>query len=78
MISKFDFNNFCDKCNAHYLSCATAQRRGQFFVNQFLVNFPNAAIPEDVDCYYDDKKLAVFLQFVKKFFLDEFDKYCDM
>lgn len=76
MINKFDYSAFCDKCNTRYSFNASNQRRGQFFVNQLCADFPDVVIPEEVDCYYDDKKLQAFLQFVEQFLLDRFDSYC--
>lgn len=76
MISKFDFASFCSKCNTRYLN-ASNQRYGQFFVNQFRADFPDAIIPEEVDCFYDDEKLQNFLQFVEQFLLDRFHSYCE-
>jgi hypothetical protein len=37
---------------------------GQFYYNQFRDQFPNIEVPEEADCYYDDKKLVIFCIFV--------------
>lgn len=64
-----DINNFCSdlfmsKANSAYLYSDGSQRYGQFLVNYFTSNYPGVVVPNEYDCFYDDKKVEKFLQFI--------------
>jgi hypothetical protein len=40
------------------------QRFGQALYNVFRETYPNVDIPEQVDCFYDDKKVHTFILYV--------------
>lgn len=40
------------------------QRLGQLMVNNFSRSYPGIQVPESVDCYYDNKKIVEFIQFI--------------
>ena len=40
------------------------QRKGQFYYNRFRELFPKMKIPDHVDCFYDDRKLKDFVEFI--------------
>ena len=40
------------------------QRYGQALYNIFRKTYPNVDIPDEVDCFYDDKKVRAFISYV--------------
>ncbi len=41
-----------------------SQRYGQALYNLFTETYPNVDIPDEVDCFYDDKKVRAFISYV--------------
>ena len=60
----FNPNTFIVETEALYHKNNQGQRKGQFYYNRFRTLFPNLRIPDSVDCFYDDKKLSEFVEFV--------------
>jgi hypothetical protein len=41
-------------------------RRGQYIINSFFREFkPNFRIPQNVNCYYDDRNIKAFLLWIR-------------
>lgn len=60
----FDPDLFISKANAAFMYSEGQQRYGQFLVNQFLTEHPEIVIPQEADCFYDDKNVRGFLHFI--------------
>jgi hypothetical protein len=64
-----EINNFCpdyfmSMANSAYLYSDGSQRYGQFLVNYFIDNYPGIILPQEADCFHDDKKVKQFLHFI--------------
>lgn len=64
-----DINDFCpdlfmSKANSAYIYSDGSQRYGQFLMNYFTSNYPVVVVPDEYDCFYDDKKVKKFLHFI--------------
>jgi hypothetical protein len=64
-----DINNFCQdyflsKAHSAFLHSKVNQRYGQFLMNYFTKNYPGITVPEECDCFYDDKKVPKFFDFI--------------
>lgn len=54
---------FMSDANSAYIY-SEGQRYGQFLMNFLKESFPEIIVPENADCFYDDKKVKEFLHFV--------------
>ena len=59
----FDPDLFIHKANAAFMY-SDGQRYGQFLVNYLTQNHPNIMVPEEADCFFDDKKVKDFLCYI--------------
>jgi hypothetical protein len=57
---------FIRDANAAFMYSDGQQRYGQFLINQFSKKYPEIVIPQEADCFYDDKKVRDFLHFIYK------------
>ena len=55
---------FISDANKAFTRSGGQQRYGQFLINQFLTEHPEIVIPQEADCFYDDKKVGDFLRFI--------------
>ena len=39
-------------------------RYGQHLMNELFARYPQITVPEEADCFYDDKKVEPFIQFL--------------
>ena len=62
-MSPFNPDLFIHKANAEF-KCSNGQRYGQFLMNYLAQNYPNIMVPEEADCFYDDKKVKDFLHYI--------------
>jgi hypothetical protein len=59
-----DSELFMRDANSAYLTHKENLRYGQFLINYLKEKYPSIIIPEEADCFYDDKKLPEFLRFI--------------
>lgn len=57
-------SNFLRNCYREFEHDNKGQRLGQLMVNNFSRSYPGIQIPESVDCYYDNKKIVEFIEFI--------------
>lgn len=57
-------HEFINRANKDFLAHPGNQRYGQFLMNQLKNEHPEIAVPEEVDCFYDNGKVPQFLQFL--------------
>jgi hypothetical protein len=50
--------------NAAYLYSNGSQRYGQFLMNEFNSKHPQFQVPQEADCFYDNKKVGGFLKYI--------------
>ena len=60
----FNFNDFIHDANGEYLRHPENQRYGQFLMNYLAQHHPDIAVPDEVDCFYDNDKIAKFMRFL--------------
>lgn len=60
----FDPDLFISKANAAFMYSEGQQRYGQFLINRFSQKYPEIVIPQEADCFYDDKKVGDFIHFI--------------
>jgi hypothetical protein len=67
-MKNFNLSEFVAKVTIDYykdnLSQRYGQRYGQYLYNQFRKNYPDVVIPDEVDCFYDCKKVGDFITFI--------------
>jgi hypothetical protein len=68
----FDFNVFIQEANQAFMKHEGNLRYGQFLYNFLWDKHPQIynKITEELDCFYDDKKVPEFLRFLSSVTLD--------
>lgn len=61
---KFDYFQFLTEVNHYFIGNNEGQRYGQYVMNYLSRNYPQINIPEDCDCYYDDKKVSKLIEYL--------------
>lgn len=57
-------NMFIYEANSAYYYSDNKQRYGQFLINYLNQRFPNIEVPDSANCFYDNKKVEEFLEFI--------------
>ena len=60
----FDYDDFMHDVNAAYMYHPVHQRYGQFLMNYLTQHHPDIVVPDDVDCFYNDKKVPKFMRYI--------------
>lgn len=55
---------FICNCYREFEHDNKGQRLGQLMFNNFSRSYPSIQVPESVDCYYDNKKIVDFINFI--------------
>ena len=67
MASQVDYDYFMHNANTTYLNIDVVKsdiRYGQHLVNTFSAMYSDIHIPQDVDCFYDNKLCSKFMRWV--------------
>lgn len=59
----FDFDAFFAQANRQFV-LSEGQRYGQFMMNYLHEKFPEIVVPEEYDCFYDDKKVIKLIDYL--------------
>lgn len=60
----FNCHTFMSQSLIEYEQNPQGQRYGQYMVNKFSKLYPDVVIPQDCDCFYDNRKINDFLSFI--------------
>jgi len=63
-MKNFNLSEFVAQATIDYYKDNLSQRYGQYLYNQFRKNYPDVVIPDEVDCFYDCKKIGDFIAFI--------------
>lgn len=59
----FDFDAFFAQVNRQFV-LSEGQRYGQFMMNYLYEKFPEIVVPEEYDCFYDNKKVVKLIDYL--------------
>jgi hypothetical protein len=60
----FDFNVFIKNVYEGFMRNNDNQRYGQYMVNYLSANHPDIVIPEEIDPFYDNKKIPDLMNYL--------------
>ena len=63
-IPDHEISHFLSNCYREFEHDHKGQRLGQLMFNNFSRSYPSIQVPESVDCYYDNKKIVDFINFI--------------
>ncbi len=60
----FDYDRFFHEVNQCFVHSQHEQRYGQFLMNELSQKHPEINVPEDADCFYDNRKVPNLLEYL--------------
>lgn len=64
---KFDYDRFMHYANASFMTHSGDLRYGQYLMNELSNQYPEVSIPEEYDCFYDNRKVPMFLRYISQY-----------
>ena len=63
----FNYDRFIHDVNESFITHVGDLRYGQYLMNELSNQYSEVSIPEEYDCFYDNRKVPMFLRYISQY-----------